>query len=214
MKHSEIKAIIWDWNGTLLNDVDICVECMNQLLHKRNIKPLTKEKYLEIFTFPVKEYYENAGFDFSKEKFEVPALQFIDLYHKNLKNAKLHTEVIEILKYTKSKGIEQYVLSAMQHDSLIKSLNDSGIYKYFKHINGIDNHYAHSKVEIGLELIKKIPFDKEEIIMVGDTLHDESVAKELGVKCVLIAKGHQSKERLNVNGSKILDELGDLKLYF
>ncbi len=214
MNLSKVKAIIWDWNGTLLNDVDICIDCMNQLLTGRNLEPINKQKYLEIFTFPVKDYYEKAGFDFNKEAFEVPALQFIELYHKNLKNASLHHFVTDVLNYSKSRGIQQYVLSAMQHDSLIKSLKDNGIYEYFVHINGIDNHYAHSKVEMGFDLLDKIPFKREEMVLIGDTLHDESVAKELGLKCILIAGGHQSKVRLNVNGTKVLNNLEELKKLF
>ncbi|MCK4288095.1 MAG: HAD hydrolase-like protein, partial [Bacteroidales bacterium] len=62
-----IKTIIWDWNGTLLNDIDICINSINILLEHRNIENLTKEIYKEIFTFPVKDYYSKAGFDFTKE---------------------------------------------------------------------------------------------------------------------------------------------------
>lgn len=47
-----IKHIIWDWNGTLFDDVDICVDNINWLLKKYNLPEITKEKYREIFTFP------------------------------------------------------------------------------------------------------------------------------------------------------------------
>ncbi|PLX03860.1 MAG: HAD family hydrolase [Marinilabiliales bacterium] len=214
MNLTKVKAIIWDWNGTLLNDVDICINSMNQLLVGRNMEPINKQKYLEIFTFPVKDYYEKAGFDFRKEEFEIPALQFIELYQKNLKHADLHPAVVNILDYSKSKGVQQYILSAMQHDSLIKSLKDNRIYDYFIHIHGIDNHYAHSKVEMGFDLLDKIPFKRKEMVLIGDTLHDESVARELGIDCILIASGHQSKERLNVNGSMVLNNLEELKKLF
>jgi len=214
MNLTKVKAIIWDWNGTLLNDVDICINCMNQLLTGRGLQTISKQKYLDIFTFPVKDYYEKAGFDFNKEKFEIPALQFIELYHQKLKYASLHPEVVNILNYAKTKGIQQYVLSAMQHDSLIKSLKDNDIYDYFMNINGIDNHYAHSKVEMGFDLIEKIPYKREEIVLIGDTLHDESVARELGVECILIASGHQSKKRLDINGTRVLNRLEELKKLF
>jgi len=65
-----VETIIWDWNGTLLNDVDICVESINILLSERGHKPLSKSLYREIFTFPVKAYYELAGFDFTNESFD------------------------------------------------------------------------------------------------------------------------------------------------
>lgn len=208
---NKIKAIIWDWNGTLLNDVDICISCMNVLLRKRNIKIIDRNKYIEIFTFPVKDYYENAGFDFSKEDFEVPAMEFIKLYHESLPLAKLHQFANDVLEQFKSMGLKQFVLSAMEHTSLVKSLKDNGIYNYFEHINGIDNHYAHSKLEIGKELIKKIGFAPDEILLIGDTLHDKDVAEGMGVNYVLVAKGHQSKEILLKETPLVFDDLLKVK---
>jgi len=204
------KAIIWDWNGTLLNDIDICISCINELLEKRRIKKIDKEEYVEIFTFPVKEYYKKAGFDFSKEEFEVPAMEFIKLYHESLKYACLHEGSTKILKSFRDLGFKQYVLSAMEHDSLIKSLKDNGIYEYFLHINGIDNHYAHSKLEIGKDLLKSIPYKKEEIILIGDTLHDKEVADGLGIDHVLVAKGHQSKRRLLQQTKFVFNDLSEV----
>ena len=64
------KAIIWDWNGTLLDDVELCINSMNLLLKERNLQALTIDRYREIFTFPVKEYYQKAGFNFKTENFE------------------------------------------------------------------------------------------------------------------------------------------------
>lgn len=202
-----IKAVIWDWNGTLLNDIDICIYCVNKLLENRNIKTINREKYVDIFTFPVRDYYEKAGFDFSKEKFEVPAMEFIHLYYQNLKNAKLFSESESILQEFKQQGIKQYVLSAMEHKSLVKSLKDYGIYDFFIDINGIDNHYAHSKLDIGRGLSKNIPFEKNEIILVGDTLHDKDVADGLGVNHILLANGHQSKKRLQEKTSLVLNNM-------
>ena len=64
----DCKAIIWDYNGTLLNDLSIGVECINRMLTKRELPLLTTESYREVFTFPVKKYYELVGFDFNKDK--------------------------------------------------------------------------------------------------------------------------------------------------
>ena len=211
---NKIKAIIWDWNGTLLNDVNICIDCINVLLQKRNLNMIDRKKYVDIFTFPVKDYYEQAGFDFSKEDFEVPAMEFIKLYHESLPLANLHPCANDVLKYFKSLGLNQFVLSAMEHTSLLKSLKDNGIYNYFEHINGIDNHYAHSKLDIGKDLLQKIGLAPEEILMIGDTLHDKDVAEGLGINFVLVAKGHQSKERLLAETPLVFDNLLDIKDYF
>jgi len=204
------KAIIWDWNGTLLNDVNICIAAMNIVLNRRNIKAIDKGIYTEIFTFPVKNYYENCGFDFSKEDFEVPAMEFIKLYHEALPQAKLHPCANEVLKHFKTLGLKQFVLSAMEHQSLLKSLKDNGIYNFFEHINGIDNHYAHSKLQMGKELLVKIPFEKNEILMIGDTLHDKDVAEGLGIDFVLVCNGHQSKHRLLQETNLVFNDLKEV----
>ena len=56
--------IIWDWNGTLLNDRWLCVEAINQALNKRNLPMLTEGKYKDVFSFPVEDYYKKVGFDY------------------------------------------------------------------------------------------------------------------------------------------------------
>lgn len=212
-KSGDKKAIIWDWNGTLLNDIQVCISCMNMLLQDRNIQQLTKETYRRIFTFPVKEYYKAAGIDFAKEPFEKPAMEFINLYHKNLHRAELFAGVQEVLKHFQQKGFHQSILSAMEHESLIVSLRNTGIFDSFNEISGIDNHYAHSKLEIGEELLERINYIKSEMLLIGDSLHDKEVADKLGIDYVLIANGHQSKERLINKTSKVLDKLEDVVEY-
>ena len=59
------KHILWDWNGTLLDDMWLCVESLNRILKKRERPPLDEKTYKETFSFPVKKYYETLGFDFS-----------------------------------------------------------------------------------------------------------------------------------------------------
>ena len=76
------KAIIWDYNGTLLNDLEIGIESINLMLSKRNLPLLTSESYREVFTFPVKDYYEKVGFDFEKENWDLTAQEFITNYTK------------------------------------------------------------------------------------------------------------------------------------
>ena len=62
--------IIWDWNGTLLNDNWLCVDVINTLLKKRGMPLTTLNTYKEIFVFPVIEYYHKLGFEFTDESFE------------------------------------------------------------------------------------------------------------------------------------------------
>jgi len=183
------------------------------MLDKRGIALLDKKRYRDIFTFPVKEYYLKAGIDLEKEAFEIPAMEFIKLYHEQLHAANLFPSVVKVLKYFKKKGCYQAILSAMEHESLETSLKEKGVYPYFDVITGINDHYAHSKLEIGRELIDSIDYHKSDMLLVGDSLHDFEVAKELGIDCILVANGHQSYERLKEKTPYVLKELSEVMEY-
>lgn len=208
------STIIWDWNGTLLNDISICIQSMNHLLVDRNLPLLTENKYREVFTFPVRDYYEHIGFDFSVEKFEIPAMQFIDNYLKYLPNVGLFPEVKRVLSGFKKQGLHQFILSAMEQGSLDVSVKNLGIDSYFEEIVGIQDHFARSKIERGKQLFERVNIDKNKTIMVGDTSHDMEVAEALGIECVLVAQGHQAFKKLAVNGNHVVNSLSDLEKLF
>jgi len=205
------KNIIWDWNGTLLNDISICIQSMNYLLGDRNLPLLNENIYRDIFTFPVQNYYERIGFDFTTEKFDIPALQFIEYYKKYLPTVELFPEVEYVLQYFSDQNMDQYILSAMEQDSLRNSVNNLNISTYFNKIYGIPDHFARGKIERGLQLIQSEKLNPNETVMVGDTLHDIEVAEMLGIDCVLVAQGHQAKDRLLVNGNTVINNLVELK---
>ncbi|GMT45137.1 MAG: phosphatase [bacterium] len=204
------QIIIWDWNGTLLNDVQMCVNCINVLLEKRNLTRLSLETYRSVFSFPVRDYYEQIGFDFVREDFEVPAKEFMDLYHRFLPETSLFSCAGKVLAYFKRKGYSQLVLSAMEHNSLIKTLEEKGILDYFDAVSGIDNIYAGSKQEMARAFLDSLGLNNHNMVLVGDTLHDREVALALGIDYLLVAAGHQSKSRLLEKTDKVVDMLSEV----
>lgn len=203
------KHIIWDWNGTLLNDVAISVKIVNVLLQAQNGKTLTTDLYRQIFGFPVKDYYQRAGFDFDIESFESVGGRFMNSYNKQCKLAELHTEAIGIVKLFNTKGLGQSVLSARKQDYLVKDIAHFGLAKLLPDAWGIDNHCANGKVDAGLQYLKTSKLDPSNVILIGDTLHDADVAKEMGVDVVLVAIGHQNTERLNKSGVPVFNTLNE-----
>ncbi len=203
-------TLIWDWNGTLLDDLWACLASINRLLEKRALPPLNRKLYREVFSFPVKEYYAAIGFDFSKEDFEIPAQEFIDLYNQLLFQCKLHHSANDALSCFASRGARQFVLSAMEQSMLTESLTYNKIFHYFEGVAGLDNHYAASKIERGEQLISTFGIDKGNSWMIGDTIHDYEVAQALGIRCVLISDGHQSIRRLKVTGAPVYKSLNEL----
>jgi phosphoglycolate phosphatase len=210
---SNINTILWDWNGTLLNDTDHCIECINHLLKKRGLELLHKERYLNIFTFPVMNYYNSLGFDFSKERFEVPAEEFIVHYKATLNEVKLYTDAVAALKYFQERGLRQYILSAMQQDALIDSVKVRNIAQYFIKISGIEDNLANGKTALAHKLLESENIDPQTTLMIGDTLHDAEVADAIGIKCVLISHGHQHHNRLRESGKSVFTSLDEFMHY-
>ncbi len=209
----EIKTVILDFNGTILDDLDLCFEILNKMLAMYNHRTISMERYLDIFTFPVVDYYKKAGFDFSKESFDELAPIFIDNYQGNSLNCKLHDGVIDLIKKWKNEGRRIVLLSASKRNLLIEQLEHFKIIDLFDDILGTTTIKAYGKDQIAKEYIEENHLDKEETIMIGDTLHDDEVASILGVQSFLVAKGHQSKERLIKSNAIVLDEMKEVLNY-
>jgi phosphoglycolate phosphatase len=203
-------TIIWDWNGTLLNDLELCLQSINTLLKKRNLTLLDQNIYKTVFSFPVRNYYEAIGFDFSQEDFEIPAKEFIELYNNGLDKCALHSAVREVLSHFRKTGARQFILSAMQQDMLLATLRHHQILSFFEGVAGLDDHYAVSKTERGLQFIREFAIQQENAWMIGDTDHDFEVSEALGIRCILIADGHQSAERLKNTGATVVNNLASL----
>lgn len=205
------KTIIWDWNGTLLDDAEICRTAINKMLKARNLSELSLEKYREVFTFPVIDYYRQVGFDFDKEEWEPVAMEFINLYLSALNEVELTPFAKETLQKFKQKGYRQAIISAMQHDALLKSVSELGIYDYFDFIGGIGDHYGGGKVDNARNYFTVAGLNPEQVTLIGDTIHDSEVAAELGCKCILLTTGHQSHSRLKQTGLTVIKNLSEIE---
>jgi phosphoglycolate phosphatase len=203
-------TIIWDWNGTLLDDAEVCREAINKMLKARNLLELTLEKYRSVFTFPVIEYYKEVGFDFSREEWEPVAMEFINLYLNALPTCGLTPFATHTLERFKQNGYRQAIISAMQHDALLKSVSELGIYEYFDFIGGIGDHYGGGKIDNARNYFNQAGLNPEKITLIGDTIHDSEVAAELQCKCILVATGHQSYQRLLKTGLPVITDLSEI----
>ena len=199
--------IIWDWNGTLFNDVNWCIEVINIMLSKRGLKTIRGVKeYHNVFCFPIIQYYQNVGFSFNDESFEDLAKEYISLYHSDKsRNCGLYPHAEMILTSIYKSGISQAILSASEMGNLLSQMSGFDIADYFDEILGLSNIYAKSKIEIGLDYISRKNINNA--VLIGDTKHDYEVSKALSVDCILIPNGHQSKETLLSCNVPVLDDI-------
>ena len=211
MQRSSYRHVIWDWNGTLLDDLDLCIDVMNGLLQRRGLPLLDRVRYHAVFDFPVHAYYERLGFDFRRDSFEQLSVEFIAGYEARRVESRLQPGAREVLASLQHAGLTQSVLSAYRGETLREIVGHFGLTPYFVRLTGLENIYAHSKTERGRAWVAELGLPGNDILMIGDTLHDLEVAEALGVDCVLVAAGHHSAERLRQRAGRVLDDLHQLR---
>ena len=201
------KYVIFDFNGTLLDDVKLGLELINEFLLHQNKEVLDIDTYKDIFFFFFKDYYIKAGLDLERDKFEDLALIYNDKYMKRSLSCTLFNDVLEVLKELKDNGYKLVVLSSSEYNNLVYQLKYYNIYDYFDNVLGTSNYEGNSKTEIGYNFISENSINPSDIICIGDTIHDYEVAMRLGAKSILVSRGHQSEKKLKEKDAIIVSNL-------
>lgn len=202
------KHIIWDWNGTLLDDLQINFEIENTLLLNRNLPGMNSiEDYHRIFTFPIIKFYEKMGFDLENERFEDIARDYTYEYEKRFHEAEIFEDAQSTVRYLNSLGINQIILSMTESKWLFSQVSFHGIDHLFSDILGTGDIFARSKVAIAQKWMRENGADGKDVLLIGDTTHDFEVAESIGCGCVLIARGHNPESALLATGATVLKSI-------
>lgn len=202
-----VEHVVWDWNGTLLDDLDHCVRVINGMLAEHELGRIDRDQYRAVFEFPVRRYYERLGFDLSGERFELLARRFIDAYDRDAEACSLHDGVPSVLGSLAARGTTSSILTAARTASVESMLVHHRIAGCFSAVAGLDDHYAAGKIERGRSWLRESGLDAERLLLVGDTVHDHEVGDALGVRVVLVAAGHHAADRLAVLGCPVLERI-------
>lgn len=198
-------TLIFDFNGTLLNDVDVCFNLLNELLSLRGHKAIDFETYKSIFKFPIIEYYKDAGFVFPEDNYDELANIFIDSYKKH--ELKLFDNVYESLSHLK-KNHKLVVLSSSEKTILENQLKELKIYDFFDEVIGNDDVCGKSKIQNGIDYRRRNK--NETITVIGDTDHDLEVANQINADIILVSFGHQNRNEKNIKIINSFNELLDI----
>lgn len=206
----DISHIIWDWNGTLFNDIAACVDAENVLLKKYGLPELkSEEKYRQIFTFPVIDYYEALGFSFDELDFSVIAEEYINEYESRLGDCSLHEDSVRVLEGLAARNYNQVLISLSSSGSLERQMQGFDLEVYFSQVLGSEDNLAASKAGLAADWLERADVGPGKALFVGDTLHDYQIAENLGQKSALISAGHQSHDRLERTGAPVFSSLKD-----
>ena len=199
-------TILWDWNGTLLSDVALGVECEMEALRHFGFRPFSAEEYLRLFRFPVSSFYALHGV--TQEAYPAVAQRWSENYTKGFPKTELRADTLDCLSRLRESGVQQFILSATREDLLLEQVRHfPSLPPLLDGVYGIGNIYAAGKVARALENMDALGLKRQDTILIGDTLHDAEVAGEAGIRCLLVEGGHQAREVLDTAGLPVFASL-------
>ena len=181
---------MWDWNGTLINDTSLCVDILNKLLSIYDQPLISIEYYRNNFSFPVSAFYKRISLPSSGKTFDDVSLFFISEYRLKWKECNLHQGVLQILKMIQQLGLRQSILSAGNQSDVELFVNHFKLDSFFNQVFGTNNIKAEGKIVLGKKFITDSSLRPEEILLVGDTIHDLQVANAIGCSVLLLSLIH------------------------
>jgi len=199
-----IKIVAFDWNGTLFADTYAIYKSDNEVAKLLNIKPPSFKTFQKYFDVPVKRFYLALGV--SEEELDKKASQIAHTFHSHYEvlAAKVRTRAYakELLRWLAKNNIRSVIFSNHILEAIKRQLKRLKIEQYFSEI------IANSHLEAALEgrskkeklssFIEDNNYLTKEVLIIGDTVEEIEIGKELGVTCITITHGNCSLARLKV----------------
>ncbi|MET3133647.1 phosphoglycolate phosphatase [Oxalobacteraceae bacterium GrIS 1.11] len=193
---SDIRHVVFDWNGTLIDDLNLALGSVNQLRAGAGMEAITREQYRAQFRFPIADFYAAIGFDFADTPFAGIVAQYLSLFDGQVRHCPLHPGTEELLSHLTGRGIGVSILSASHREVLTDTIRAKGLFHHLTHIVGLEDGHASGKLAEALILDAKLGLQPQQILYIGDTGHDAEIAQKLGWQARMLLCGHQDETQL------------------
>lgn len=200
--------IIWDWNGTIIDDVGIALDAVNDMLREQDRPEITLEEYRKAMDTPILRFYEQF-FDMEATDFDWIAERFQNYYEDHKDQLRLHEGVEYLLESCRQRGCHQIILSSSATRIIQFYAKLFDVADYFEAVLGADNLLAAGKIERAVDYFAQNKIPKEETVMIGDSVHDFEVSQTLGIDCILMSGGHQDLQSLQACGCPVITSFQD-----
>jgi phosphoglycolate phosphatase len=209
-----MKTLIWDYNGTIVDDVNVSLKVENYMLRERGMKyGYTREEYKDLFCFPITEYYRKLGYTFESESFEQLSEEYNRLYDEMFSECTIVEGTADKIKEASSYGFRNVIISACRNDKLHKQMKLLHAEQSFDEMLGIENDLGGSKIDMAKGWMMSTDTDPNECMYIGDTLHDMDTAVSMGIeKYVLVACGHQSYKVLHEKTNHVVHTMEEVRI--
>jgi phosphoglycolate phosphatase-like HAD superfamily hydrolase len=198
--------LVWDWNGTLLDDLSLVVSSSNHAFAAVGGPAVDADEHRARFRRPVAEFYaEVLGRAVDEEEFGELDRIFHDAYRLGLTSMSLAADAMTAIR---SWPGSQSLLSMWFHDELVPAVETYGLAGVFTRVDGLRTEVGgHLKAGHLATHLAELGVPGERAVLIGDSLDDAEAAESVGGKVVLYTGGFTHPDRLRASGRPVADTL-------
>ena len=204
MGHSgEVRHLVWDWNGTLVDDHTAVVAAINDALATLTLPAIDSDA-----SRPVQRFYEQvAGRPLEPGEWRALDAAYHDSYGARVDGLALAPDARAALAAAEAAGLSQSLLSMWRHQDLVPLVERLGIGRFFVRVDGLRVPGGGAKTDHLVEHLAALGVEAAAALLVGDSLDDLAAARAVGAGCVLYDGGSHHRHALEATGAPVVDTL-------
>jgi phosphoglycolate phosphatase-like HAD superfamily hydrolase len=202
------RHVVWDWNGTLLDDLPIVIKAVNRSISALGESPIDADDYRDHYTRPVRDFYDSLfGRVVDDDEWLILNTGFHDAYFHLAVNADLAPDAREAMDLVEALGWSQSLLSMSPQDWLSGIVKRLELTDRFERVDGLTAVTGGLK-DVYLEAhLKAMGVEGSSVVVVGDTPDDVAAARHVGAEPILFHGGSHHMEELEAQGVPIAETL-------
>ncbi|ROO88306.1 phosphoglycolate phosphatase-like HAD superfamily hydrolase [Actinocorallia herbida] len=199
---------MWDWNGTLFDDLDIVLGASAAAFLGTEAEGISGHEIRAAYTRPIWVAYEKLlGRPLREGEWERMDEAFHVSYEQLLPAAPLTADALTALDHVTGAGRSQSILSMARHDQLTGLVEGFGITRYFTRVDGLVGAPGGGKAEHLVRHAAALGIAPADLTVIGDAADDALAAAHIGAQAVLYTGGMQRRTELESTGAPVVDTL-------
>lgn len=207
---STASHLVWDWNGTLLDDLPIVIRAVNRSIGTFGLDTIDADVYRDHYTRPVRLFYDRLfGRAINDEEWLRLNTSFHETYFELASDVDLALGARDAIKRLHAEGWTQSLLSMSPQDWLDSIVDRLGLTEWFEIVDGLSGPTGGLKAT-HLEMhLATLDIDGSDVVVVGDTPDDVAAAKHVGARPILFHGGSHHMDVLEAEGVPIAETISD-----
>ncbi len=203
------RHVVWDWNGTLLDDNHAVLVGVNSVCAQYGRAAVTLEEWRAVFSRPILACYEKVlAQPLTEADWDVIDQHYHSAYRLELDTCGLAAGVPDLLHEWRDAGRTQSLLSMWFHDELVPLVGKLSLMDLFARVDGLRGYnMGGSKAAHLIEHLEAQELDPADVVLIGDVVDDAEAAAQVGAQCVLVTTGMMPRERLAAAGVPVTDSI-------